>query len=144
MRRRCFDGRTCMCVGETTFVTVENANTVVGDGRELDLLFQFDLMDMDSGASKWDVLPFSVSAFKQIIARWQTAIDWNTLFLGNHDQPRVVSRFGCTRTEDLRVRSAKCLAAAMYLLRGTPFLYQGEEIRYDELSVYKSIPTTRY
>ena len=50
MRRRCFDGRTCMCVGETTFVTVENANTVVGDGRELDLLFQFDLMDMDSGA----------------------------------------------------------------------------------------------
>ena len=128
MRRRCFDGRTCMCVGETTFVTVENANTVVGDGRELDLLFQFDLMDMDSGASKWDVLPFSVSAFKQIIARWQTAIDWNTLFLGNHDQPRVVSRFGCTRTEDLRVRSAKCLAAAMYLLRGTPFLYQGEEI----------------
>lgn len=66
--------------------------------------------------------------FKKIVNEWQHTLDWNTLFWGNHDQPRVVSRFGCTATEKLRVRSAKMLAAAMYLLRGTPFIYQGEEI----------------
>lgn len=128
MRQKCFDGRTCMCVGETSFVNTENANSVVGDGRELDLLFQFDIMDMDGAGSKWDTIPFDLSKFKGIISAWQQAIDWNTLFWGNHDQPRIVSRFGSTASEELRVRSAKMLAAAMYLLRGTPFLYQGEEI----------------
>lgn len=128
MRRECFDGRDCMCVGETTFVTTENANSVVGDGRELDLLFQFDHMDIDGDGSKWNVIPFDLVRFKKVIAEWQKAIDWNTLFWGNHDQPHVVSRFGCTDSEELRVRSAKCLAVAMYLLRGTPFIYQGEEL----------------
>ena len=128
MRRRCFDGRQCMCVGEATFVTTQNANSVVGDGRELDLLFQFDFMDVDGQDGKWNVIPFDLKKFKDILVRWQEAIDWNTLFWGNHDQPRVVSRFGSTATEALRVQSAKMLATAMYLLRGTPFLYQGEEI----------------
>ena len=128
MRRACFDGRDCMCVGETSFVTTQNAGSVVDDGRELDMLFQFDVMDMDGGETKWDARPFDLTRFKQIISAWQTAIGWNTLFWGNHDQPRPVSRFGCTRTETLRRRSATCLATAMYLLRGTPFLYQGEEI----------------
>ena len=128
MRQRCFDGRDCMCVGETTFVNTENANSVLADGRELDLLFQFDIMDIDGRNGKWNVIPFDLVRLKQIIARWQEAIDWNTLFWGNHDQPRVVSRFGSTVTEEARVQSAKMLAAAMYLLRGTPFLYQGEEI----------------
>lgn len=128
MRRRCFDGRDCMCVGETSFVTTENANSVVGDGRELDLLFQFDLMDMDGEGSKWNAIPLDVPKFKRIVAVWQGAIDWNTLFLGNHDQPRIVSRFGDTSSEELWKRSAKCLAALMYLQRGTPFIYQGEEI----------------
>lgn len=128
MRQKCFDGRNCMCVGETSFVNTENANSVVGDGRELDLLFQFDIMDMDGAGSKWDTIPFDLPKFKEIISAWQQAIDWNTLFWGNHDQPRIVSRFGSTASEELRVRSAKMLAAAMYLLHGTPFLYQGEEI----------------
>lgn len=128
MRRRCFDGRDCMCVGETSFVTTENANSVVGDGRELDLLFQFDLMDMDGEGSKWNAIPLDVPKFKRIVAAWQGAIDWNTLFLGNHDQPRVVSRFGDTSSKELWKRSAKCLAALMYLQRGTPFIYQGEEL----------------
>ena len=128
MRQRCFDGRDCMCVGETTFVNTENAKSVLADGRELDLLFQFDIMDIDGRNGKWNVIPFDLVRLKQIVARWQEAIDWNTLFWGNHDQPRVVSRFGSTVTEEARVQSAKMLAAAMYLLRGTPFLYQGEEI----------------
>ena len=117
-----------MCVGETTFVTPESANSIVGDGRELDLLFQFDFMDLDGRDGKWNVIPFDLKKFKQLLVRWQEAIDWNTLFWGNHDQPRAVSRFGSDASEALRVRSAKMLAAAMYLLRGTPFLYQGEEI----------------
>lgn len=58
MRKRCFDGRDCMCVGETTCVTLDNANSVVGDGRELDLLFQFDIMDIDGENGKWNVIPF--------------------------------------------------------------------------------------
>ncbi len=128
MRQACLDGRECMCVGETSFVNTRNANSVVGDARELDLLFQFDIMDMDGAGSKWDAIPFDLMKFKEIISAWQQAIDWNTLFWGNHDQPRIVSRFGSTASEELRVHSAKMLAVAMYLLRGTPFLYQGEEI----------------
>ena len=128
MRRRCFDGRDCMCVGETSFVNTENANSLVGDGRELDLLFQCDLMDMDGEGSKWNAIPLDVPKLKRIVAAWQGAIDWNTLFLGNHDQPRVVSRFGDTSSEELWKRSAKCLATLMYLQRGTPFIYQGEEL----------------
>lgn len=128
MRQRCFDGRDCMCVGETSFVNTQNANSVVGDGRELDLLFQFDVMDIDGEDGKWNVIPLDLIRLKRVITKWQEAIDWNTLFWGNHDQPRVVSRFGSTVTEEARVQSAKMLAAAMYLLRGTPFLYQGEEI----------------
>ncbi len=128
MREACFDGRDCMCVGETNFVTPRQAQDLLGDGRELDLLFQFDIMDMDGEGSKWNVIPFDLLKFKSIIEKWQKAIEWNTLFLGNHDQPRVVSRFGCTDSKELRVRSAKMLAMAMYFLKGTPFIYQGEEI----------------
>lgn len=128
MRHRCFDGRDCMCVGETSCVTLENANSVVGDGQELDLLFQFDLMDIDSENGKWNVIPLSLPKFKKAVADWQKTLDWNTLFLQNHDQPRVVSRWGMTATEQERVQSAKMLAVAMHLQRGTPFLYQGEEI----------------
>ena len=128
MRARCFAGRNCMCVGETTCVTLENANSVVGDGNELDLLFQFDIMDIDGENGKWNVIPFSLKKFKALTAAWQKTLDWNTLFWGNHDQPRIVSRWGCTASEPLRQRSAKMLAAAMYLQRGTPFIYQGEEI----------------
>lgn len=85
-------------------------------------------MDIDGKNGKWNVIPFDLLKLKQIISSWQKAIDWNTLFWGNHDQPRAVSRFGSTETEELRVQSAKMLATAMYLMRGTPFIYQGEEI----------------
>ena len=128
MRRKCFDGRNCMCVGETTFVSTENANTVVGDGRELDMLFQFDLMDIDGSDTKWSLKPFDINKFKEVIDKWQKAINWNTLFWSNHDQPRVVSRFGSVESDEYWKTSAKMLAVAMYLLKGTPFIYQGEEI----------------
>ena len=128
LREKCFDGRDCMCVGETTFVTTETAKQLLDDGRELDLLFHFELVDLGCSPTKWDAGEVTAADFRRVMDTWQRAIDWNTLFLGNHDQPRAVSRFGDTSTDTLRVRSAKCFAAAAYLLRGTPFLYQGEEL----------------
>jgi len=132
MRRACFDGRDCMCVGETPFSSSETGFSYVNpENRELDMVFSFDLMDIDSGKSgKWEIVPWDLLRFKAIIEDWQNAMreGWNSLFWSNHDQPRPVSRFGCTQTEALRVRSAKMLGVAMHLLRGTPFLYQGEEI----------------
>mgnify|MGYP002529325002 CR=1 FL=1 len=142
MRRRCFDGRDCMCVGETTFVTPENANSVVGDGRELDMLFQFDFMDLDGRDGKWNVIPFDLRKFKQLLVRWQEAIDWNTLFWGNHDQPRAVSRFGDDR--EYRECSAKMLGVCLHLMKGTPYIYQGEELGmtnagFEKLSDYRDL-----
>ncbi len=132
MRKRCFDGRDVMCVGETPFVTQEIApDYLTPEGTELDMLFQFELMDIDSGAyGKWDIVPWRPEKLKSILSGWQDALrdSWNSLFWANHDQPRPVSRFGCDDNEELRVRSAKMLATLMLLLRGTPFIYQGEEI----------------
>lgn len=128
MRKKCFDGRDCMCVGETTFVTTENASSVVGDGSELDMLFQFDLMNIDSDGEKWNIKPLDYRKISEIIFSWQHAIGWNTLFLGNHDQPRAVSRFGSVKDKKLWILSAESIAMMMYCLKGTPFIYQGEEI----------------
>jgi oligo-1,6-glucosidase len=132
MREACFDGRDTMCVGETPFVTREQAPQYIDPERnELDMLFQFELMDIDSGPSgKWEIVPWTLDKFKHIVSSWQqtTINGWNSLFWSNHDQPRPVSRFGSTETEELRIRSAKMLAVAMHLQRGTPFIYQGEEI----------------
>lgn len=132
MRRACFDGRDCMCVGETPFSSSATAFSYVDPtNRELDMVFSFDLMDIDSGKSgKWEIVPWNIGRMKAIVEDWQTALadGWNSLFWSNHDQPRPVSRFGSVKSEALRVRSAKMLGVAMHLLRGTPFLYQGEEL----------------
>ena len=132
MRRVCFTGRDCMCVGETPFSSSTTGFSYVDPAhRELDMVFSFDLMDIDSGKSgKWEIVPWNLARMKAIIEDWQTALatGWNSLFWSNHDQPRPVSRFGSTATEELRVRSAKMLGVAMHLLRGTPFIYQGEEL----------------
>ncbi|NTU77586.1 MAG: hypothetical protein HGA90_07245, partial [Alphaproteobacteria bacterium] len=132
MRRTCFAGRDCMCVGETPFSSSATGCSYVDpEHRELDMVFSFDLMDIDSGKSgKWEIVQWNLGRMKAIIEDWQTALatGWNSVFWSNHDQPRPVSRFGSTKTEELRVRSAKMLGVAMHLLRGTPFIYQGEEL----------------
>lgn len=128
MRQTCFVGRDCLCVGETPFVNEKNAHTLIDEGRQLDMIFQFDLMDMDSGEDKWHIKPFNVKTFKSILSKWQNTLEWNSLFLSNHDQPRSVSRFGDVSTKEYRVRSAKMLGTAVHLLRGTSFIYQGEEL----------------
>ncbi|MBQ4289499.1 MAG: alpha-glucosidase [Clostridia bacterium] len=128
MRKRCIDGRDAMLLGETPFVTPETGLSVTGDGSELDLIFQFEILDIDSKGEKWDLAPFDLLKFKKIISKWQEALPWNTLFWSNHDQPRPVSRYLKADTYDDQKRGAKMLALAMHLMRGTPFIYQGEEI----------------
>ena len=132
MRKTCFAGRDCMCVGETPFSSSATGFSYVDPTKnEMDMVFSFDLMDIDSGKSgKWEIVSWNLSRMKEIIEDWQTTLaeGWNSLFWSNHDQPRPVSRFGSVESEELRVRSAKMLGTAMHLLRGTPFLYQGEEL----------------
>lgn len=132
MREKCFEGRDCMCVGETPFVNPEIGKKYIDPkAKELDMIFQFELMDIDSGRSgKWEIIPYDLAKFKNIIRKWQEATTggWGSLFWSNHDQPRPLSRFVNVTSEDMRVRAAKMLATAMHLLKGTSFIYQGEEI----------------
>ena len=119
-----------MTVGETPGVDPETARLYVDDDRkELNMLFQFELMDIDSGNDKWDLKPWKLTTFKNIMYKWYEALKekgWNSLYLNNHDQPRMVSRFG--NTKEYRVESAKMLATLLHTFSGTPYIYQGEEI----------------
>ena len=134
MNRRVLSHYDCMTVGENANVTPELACLYAGEDRhELNMVFQFELMDVDGGESrKWEPEhPWKLTDIKKIQTRWQTGLDgkaWNSLYWNNHDQPRVVSRFGCTKDEESRVRSAKMLAVCLYLMQGTPYIYQGEEL----------------
>lgn len=134
----------CMTVGEMHATSVEEAARYVGGGQhpEIDMIFGFEHLSIDNGPKgKYDIpREWSVVELKRILARWQHGlhgIGWNSLFTGNHDQPRIVSRYGndgaaSSNTGEwddrARVRSASALATAFYLMEGTPFIYQGEEI----------------
>ena len=132
LRQNCYAGRDCLCLGEAPFTSPEEgARMLDEESGVFDLIFPFDMMEIDDGPrGKYDPAPWALAQLKQIVNRWQIATEhgWGSLFWSNHDQARAVSRFGCTDTEELRVRSAKMLAVAMHLLRGTPFVYQGEEL----------------
>jgi oligo-1,6-glucosidase len=124
-------GRELITVGEMPGVTVDDARLfTAADRHELDMVFQFEHVGLDHGpASKFDNLPFDLVALKRSLSRWQEGLadqGWNSLYLGNHDQPRSVSRFG----DDGRYRfeSATLLATVLHLHRGTPYVYQGDEI----------------
>lgn len=152
MNREVLSRYDIVTVGETLSVTPEQALDYVGFHRdELNMVFQFELMDIDSGPSgKWDLRPWRLSDFKRIISRWQTGLHglgWNSLYLNNHDQPRLVSRFGDDGA--YRVASAKMLATVVHTLQGTPFIYQGEEIgmtnvQFDAISDYQDIETLNW
>ncbi|MFW5955994.1 MAG: glycoside hydrolase family 13 protein, partial [Halorhabdus sp.] len=122
--------REIMTVGETPGVSVEDARQYVGeDGDGLSMVFQFEHMGVHDGDSKWDVGPWSLPEFKEVIDRWQTGLaddGWNSIYLSNHDQPRSVSQFG--NDEQYRRKSAMLLATFTHTLQGTPFVYQGEEL----------------
>jgi oligo-1,6-glucosidase len=132
MRREVIDGRdgALLTVGEMPGVTVEEARLFTDPDRaEVDMVFQFEHVSVDQGATKWDVLPLRLPVLKASLGRWQEAlaeVGWNSLYWNNHDQPRVVSRFG--DDGEYRVRSAKLLGTVLHLHRGTPYVYQGEEL----------------
>ncbi len=132
MHRETLAGRDVLTVGETWSVTPQTALFYCGaDREELDMVFQFAhvLDGHHPSLGKWAPLPFDLPRFKASFFRWQEALaedGWNALFLSNHDLPRQVSKYGDDGA--WRVRSAKALALALHLMKGTPFVYQGEEI----------------
>jgi oligo-1,6-glucosidase len=132
MHREVFAGRPdrLLTVGEMPGVTVDEARLFTDPARaEVDMVFQFEHVEVDHGASKWDVHPLVLRDLKATFGRWQAGladVGWNSLYWNNHDQPRIVSRFGDDGVH--RVRSAKLLATVLHLHRGTPYVYQGEEL----------------
>ncbi|WP_164667982.1 glycoside hydrolase family 13 protein [Virgibacillus doumboii] len=138
-----------MTVGEMPGITPEEAKLYTGEDRnELHMVFHFEHMDIDSGpGGKWDVTPWSLVELKKILSKWQTELDgkgWNSLYWNNHDQPRVVSRFG--NDGEFRIESAKMLATTLHMMKGTPYIYQGEElgmtsVYFDSISDYRDIET---
>jgi oligo-1,6-glucosidase len=123
-----------MTVGENPGASPQEALQYAGTGRgELNMVFHFEIMqvDRDPEFGKWKPRPFRLGDLKKTITRWQCELygrAWNSLYWNNHDQPRVVSRFGSDADETLREKSAKMLATCLYLLQGTPYVYQGEEL----------------
>jgi oligo-1,6-glucosidase len=123
-------GAALLTVGETSGVTVAEARLLTdATRRELDMVFSFEHVRVDQATGRFDLLPFDLVALKAIMARWQDGladVGWNSLYWCNHDQPRVVSRWG--DDQRYRVESAKMLATILHLHRGTPYIYQGEEL----------------
>ncbi|TDM27395.1 alpha,alpha-phosphotrehalase [Macrococcoides caseolyticum] len=123
-----------MTVGEMSSTTLEHCIKYTRPERqELSSVFNFHHLKVDyKNGEKWTTMPFDFVELKRILFHWQTGISkgngWNAIFWCNHDQPRVVSRFGSDKTEAERVKSAKMLAIVLHLLQGTPYIYQGEEI----------------
>ena len=117
--------------------------------RELDMVFQFDHVDLGLEAGKFHPRPLRPGELADCLTQWQEAqgeIGWNSLYLDNHDQPRAVSRFG---DEAYRYESATALATALHMLRGTPYVYQGEELgmtngAFHGLDDFRDVEALRY
>lgn len=132
MNAKTFGGKDLLTVGETWGATPEIAKQYSDPKRnELSMVFQFEHVGLDEepGKSKWDIRPLQIAELKEVFAKWQTELGdqgWNSLFWNNHDLPRIVSRWGNDKA--YRVQSAKMLAILLHMLKGTPYIYQGEEI----------------
>lgn len=132
MNEATFGHRDVLTVGETWSATVQNAKQYSNpDGSELSMVFQFEhiLLDQQDDGEKWDLKPLNLVDLKRTLAKWQTELGdegWNSLFWNNHDTPRIVSRWG--NDEEYRQESAKLFAILLHLMKGTPYIYQGEEI----------------
>ncbi len=133
MNREVFAGRDAdlITVGETPGATVDDAIQFTSSDRlELDMVFQFEHVGLDHGPrTKFDNVPLKLVDLKRSLGRWQSGLadaGWNSLYFSNHDQPRSVSRF--SDDGEFRYESATMLAAILHLHRGTPYVYQGDEI----------------
>ena len=154
MHREVFDGRRdgLLLVGETPGATVEDGVLFTDPRRrELDMVFTFEHMGLDHGpGGKFDPRPFDLRDLKAVLGRWQTGLaeaGWNALYWDNHDQPRIVSRFG--DDGEHRRDSATMLATVLHLHRGTPYVYQGEELgmtnaHLDSFDGYRDIESLRH
>lgn len=118
------------------------------ENKEINMIFTFEHMGLDSGpAEKWDLKPLNLVDLKENLTKWQTELHgtgWNSLYWNNHDQPRIVSRFG--DDQECRVESAKMLATCLHMMQGTPYIYQGEEIgmtnvKFESIEQYQDVET---
>ena len=149
MRAETFGDRDVVTVGESWNVTTETAKYFCGAEGSLDMVFQFHhvMAGHDPVHGKWKPKPFDLVVFKRVFRDWQAALEtdgWNSLFLSNHDLPRQVSKYADDGV--YRVQSAKMLATVMHLMKGTPFIYQGEEIgmtnvTFDRLDQFRDVET---
>ena len=138
----------CMTVGEAPMMTPEKAlkHIAEGDNQELNMMFHFQHMEADCLFNVWARRPFDLKKLKRVYTNWQTKLygkGWNALYIENHDQPRIVSRYG---SERFRVESAKMLAVMYMCQSGTPFIYQGQEIAMtncplDDINDYVDVST---
>lgn len=138
-----------MTVGEMPGASPDDAISYTDPNRkEVNMIFTFEHMDLDSApGGKWNLKPLHLPDLKENLTKWQTALHnkgWNSLYWNNHDQPRIVSRFG--NDQEYRMESAKMLAACLHFMQGTPYIYQGEEIgmtnvKFDYLEDYRDIET---
>ena len=133
MRQKALNNADTITVGECSGVTLEEAKKYArSDEKELNMVFQFEHMDVDSDekACKWTTRKMDLRNLKKILTRWQKGLQdiaWNSLYWENHDQPRSVSRFG-NDSDEYREISAKMLATCIHMMQGTPYVYQGEEL----------------
>ena len=132
-RQKALNNADTITVGECSGVTLEEAKKYArSDEKELNMVFQFEHMDVDSDekAGKWTTRKMDLRNLKKILTRWQKGLQdiaWNSLYWENHDQPRSVSRFG-NDSDEYREISAKMLATCIHMMQGTPYVYQGEEL----------------
>lgn len=147
LRKEVLDKYEAFTVGETVMVSTKQANDLILPQRqELDMVFAFEHMETDQINNKWFKTKFRPNKWMRVVAKWQQEVYWNANYLENHDQPRSVSRFG--NDQKYRIESAKMLATLNMTLKGTPYIYQGQEIgmtNYDFTSMdeFKDIETKR-
>jgi oligo-1,6-glucosidase len=151
MHREVLAGRGLLAVGETPGASVDDGRRYSDPARaEIDMVFTFEHVGLDAGVSKWDLRPLRLTALKANLSAWQDGLaetGWNSLYWDNHDQPRIVSRWG--DDGEYRVASAKSLATVLHLLRGTPYVYQGEELgmtnaHFTSLGSYRDIESVSW
>ena len=127
LRRDVLDQYDCFTVGESAMVNLRDAKLLSNPERkELDMVFYFDHLQVDRRLEKYFPKKFRANKLLDVLAKWQQGLSWNAVYLENHDQPRIVSHYG--DDGEYWERSAKLLATMQLTLRGTPFIYQGQEI----------------
>ena len=157
LTRETFSRYDVMTVGETSATSPEDAKLWAGyHTGELNMIFHFDHMGVDNDPNgslggKWSYAPYKLTELKSILNDWQTTLEgnaWGSLYWNNHDQPRVVSRFG-NDSDEFRTLSAKQLATTLHFMQGTPYIYQGEElgmtnVKFDSIEDYRDGDSIRF